>query len=121
MLKYLIEDSKPDLNGNSNKYQLAEPALLGKYLKSRKNKDIWGNNPFHYIWDIDIGTVREEMLELLINEDVGNHLKGNKMGILPHFVDHRFDYKKDIPDKLKHHFKDIEEFSIEGDYQIVTS
>jgi hypothetical protein len=121
MVEYLIKDSKPDENGDSKKYKLANIKDKAKYKKSRKNKDVWGNNPFHYIWDIDIEEMRKKMLEILLVEDVGCALKPNKMGMLPHFVDHRFSYQKDIPDHLKYYFKDIERFGIEGDYQIVTS
>lgn len=54
MLRYLIEDSKPDLQGKSDKYVLADPKMQKKYEKSRLNKDIWGNNPFHYLFDINV-------------------------------------------------------------------
>jgi hypothetical protein len=74
---------------------------MEKYVKSRKNKDIWGNNTFHYVWDIDVSKIRNEILELLLTEDVGCPLKHNKMGILPHYIDHRFGYADDIPDHLK--------------------
>lgn len=108
MLKYLIEDSKPNNDtGECEKYKLADAKLVFRYIKSRTNKDIWGNNPFHYLWDIDIESVRKEMLGLLIKWEVGSSLKHNKMGMLPHYVDHRFSYKTDIPDELKSHFKDI--------------
>ena len=62
------------------------------YIKSRQNKDIWGNNAFHYLWDIDIREIREDMLRILLKEKVGAPFKCNKMGMLPHYIDHRFDY-----------------------------
>ena len=107
MLEYLIKDSKPDANGNSKKYKLSPFVNKAKFLKSRKNKDIWGNNPFHYVWDIDIADMRNKMLELLLYADVGSVLKPNKMGMLPHFINHMFDYNDDIPDHLKIYFRDV--------------
>ena len=41
------------------------------------------------------------MLELLIAEDIGDPLKHNKMGMAPHMIDHRFNFEKDVPLKLK--------------------
>ena len=96
---------------------MEDESLKIKYEKSRKNKDIFGNNPFHYLWNIDIAEIRNEMLEILLTEDVGAHLKNNKMGMLPHYIDHRFNYYDDIPDHLKSpYFDEIKKFGVEGDY-----
>ena len=68
------------------------------YIESRKNKDTWGNNAFHYCYEVDEKEKRDKMLELLITEDVGNPLKLNNMGMAPHMIDHRFDIEDDIPE-----------------------
>lgn len=34
---------------------------------------MWGNNPFHYVWDVDIESVRNDMLKILLETRVGCH------------------------------------------------
>lgn len=36
--------------------------------------------------------------------------------MLPHFLDHRFDYFTDIPNDLKSYYKEFERHAVEGDY-----
>ena len=66
-----MENSKPDpVTGKSQKYELvnSNATSVKRYQKTRVNKDIWGNNVFHYVWDVDEGALRDKMLLLLMAE-----------------------------------------------------
>lgn len=47
------------------------------------NKDLFGNNSLHFVFDIRDQKQRYEILALLIDENIGDPDKRNKLGFLP--------------------------------------
>ena len=53
------------------------------FWKSRENKDEFGNNVMHAVFLIEDVELRNKFITLLLNEQVGNVDKRNKLGFLP--------------------------------------
>ena len=82
-LEYLIKDSKAS-TAKERKYQMENLKDEEYYWKSRQGKDEVGNNTCHLVYNISDIKTRSEILTLLINEEIGDPYKRNKLGYLPH-------------------------------------
>ena len=109
MLEYLAEGTGVESpNQEKNKYEmksLTEKDIV-YYEKSRQNKDLSGNNTLHFVFEIEDLEKRYKILQLLIDEQIGNLSKRNKIGYLPHQIDNQISYD-DIPKKLRKHFPNL--------------
>lgn len=95
MLEYLaansrqqIKDPNGQLEPSSQKYKIQNPKDVEYYWKSRANKDRQGNNPCHYAFSIPDLKLRYKVIKLLIQEEIGDPYKRNKMGMLPEDLEH---------------------------------
>lgn len=90
LLKLLIEETT---TGNKNdacrrKYTLEKPDFAHYYWKSRKGKNDLGNNTAHFAFEIDDEELRYQVLELLVQEQVGDIDKPNIKGLEPYEIEH---------------------------------
>jgi ERCC4-related helicase len=94
LLEYLIKDTREGLNeGRKKKDEIVKYIFKNKndekyYWKSRKKKDIFGNNSMHLAFNIEDEELKYKFINLLIDEEVGDLNKPNIMGLLPHELDH---------------------------------
>ena len=86
MLEYLVKNSKID--SKEPKYEVIISKNEKYFWKSRKKKDIFGNNTMHIAFEINDLDLRYKMVELLLEEDIGDINKANIIGFLPHEVEH---------------------------------
>lgn len=57
---------------------LLDPDLKDRYIMTKANKDRFGNNSCHYIFEIEKVEKRYKFLKLLIDNNVGNMNYRNK-------------------------------------------
>ncbi len=86
MLEYLVKNSKID--SKEPKYQVTIKKNENYFWKSRKKKDICGNNTMHFAFEIIDLDLRYKIVELLLEEDIGDINKANIIGYLPHEIEH---------------------------------
>lgn len=67
-----------DLDSANPKYVLEDPLIKEKYIKTKANKDRFGNNSCHYVFEIEDTTERYKFLKLLIDNNVGDMRERNK-------------------------------------------
>lgn len=51
-------------------------------------KDMCGNNTMHIVFEINDLDLRYKMVELLLEEEIGDINKANIIGQLPHEIEH---------------------------------
>ena len=91
LLEYLVKDSKQGLvrkNDKPQKYKIVDFLNLDYYWKSRAGKDQNGNNTCHLAFEIAAEDGRYKYLKILMDEEIGDVNKRNKMGYLPQELEH---------------------------------
>lgn len=63
--KLMVVNSHPHLP--NSKYVIPDPKIEQKFLKTFKNRDQYGNNICHYLFDISCPKIRNECLHLVLN------------------------------------------------------
>ena len=107
MLQYLVTDSMRGTNkGSVTRYKIENDKDIDYYWKSRQSKDNCGNNAFHHCFAIQSDIQRYRFISLLHKERIGDLNKRNKLGHLPHEVQHDIDYYC-IPQDLRQHFLEV--------------
>ena len=81
MLKFLIEGS--DKGGDKYILKDLSPLKERKYWKTRDNRDLTGNSPLHYCFEVQNKEKRYQMFEMLVRNGIGDIHERNKMGLLP--------------------------------------
>lgn len=101
LLRLLIEGTSKGSKNDAcrKKYSLESPGLAPYYWKSRKGKNNLGNNTAHFAFEIDDEDLRYQVLELLVQEQVGDIDKPNIKGLEPYEIEHDQPLKT-IPSKL---------------------
>jgi len=93
------------LGFTDSKYKLAKKRDTAYFEKSRRNKDIEGNNVSHFVFQINDYELRYKILKILVDEEIGDLTKRNKLGYLPNEIDHSLEYKI-IPKDIQPYFKE---------------
>ena len=91
LFEYLVKDSKKHdaINAEGDhKYIIKNPDDEEYFWKSRANKDKTGNNTCHLAFEINNLKWRYKFLKVLIEEEIGDIYKPNKLGYLPHQIEH---------------------------------
>ena len=93
LLEYLVKNTSKDYEKLAKedpekklKYDLKnlkKAADKDYWWKSRWCKDKYGNNTLHFVFEIPEVQKRNQYLKLLMDHDIGDVLKRNKMGFLP--------------------------------------
>lgn len=90
------------------------------YNKTKANKDRFGNNSCHYIFEIEDPKKRYEFLRVLIENKVGDLYERNKQGYLPTDLSHCMNTEL-IPQDLQKYFTYMSIEQAESDFMITTS
>ena len=107
MLQYLVTDSmRGTSKGSVVRYKIENDKDSDYYWKSRQSKDNSGNNAFHHCFAIQSDIQRYRFISLLLKEQIGDLNKRNKLGHLPHEVQHHVDYEF-LPQDLRKHFLEV--------------
>ena len=127
LLKYLIKDTRKGVNIGRDendkivaKYHITDYMDLDYYWKSREGKDSFANNTCHLCFKIEDANLRYNILQILIEEVVGDVNKPNNLGYLPHEVMHDQQIL-DFPKSIDCHFKMNQQEILEADYMIISS
>lgn len=70
-------------SANNCKYKLENPEFKKKFLNTLQNRDRYGNNACHYLFEIENPDIRNECLKLFIKNKVGDFTQRNNLGYLP--------------------------------------
>jgi hypothetical protein len=129
LLRSLIEKSDLGFDSSSKYFIPKKNGCCGKrpqkqkmfeFEKSKKNKDLCGNNVLHHAYAIQDPIQREKFVSLLLDNDFGCPLNRNKQGYMPVQLCHHHDLNL-IPER--HSFKMLEPFieQFEGEYMIIVN
>ena len=123
LLRLLIEGTgkegfKSKTDACRKKYILESKDLAAYYWKSRKGKNDLGNNTCHFAFEIDDEDLRYQVLELLVQESVGDIDKPNIKGLEPYEIEHDQPIRN-FPPKLSTSFLGSKQEAEEADYLII--
>lgn len=122
IIKLLVENSSLDaknLSPLNPKYQLDDTKMSERFTNTFQNRDTYGNNVCHYLFDIEDPTIRNECLNLMITNNIGDFKQRNNQGLLPFELLHELQLDELPKDLLQYYKRPLQEL-MEGDYLITT-